>query len=113
LHGVPAVLERLEIEPMLDWLPHLSAVFEEAVGLAIRMRRLPLRHCSIVADLQKGELPALYPDAVARLLSYLGQCGLPGYIWHQGRELVDRLVLAGLPANVERDLHELLARLGL
>jgi hypothetical protein len=113
LDGVPAVLEGVEIEEMLEWLPHLSAVFEEAVGLAIRMRRLTLRHCSVVADLQKGELPALYPEAVARLLTYLGQCELPHYIWYQGRELVDRLVLAGLPANVERDLRELLARLGL
>ncbi len=113
LQGVPAVLERLEIEQMLEWLPHLSAVFEEAVGLAIRMRRLPLRHCSSVHDLQKSQLPTTYPEAVARLLIYLGQCESPGYIWHQGRELVDRLVLAGLPANVQQDLRKLLARLGL
>ena len=37
LDGVPKPLEPDEIKRMMDWLPHLTGVFPEAVDLAIQM----------------------------------------------------------------------------
>ena len=37
VQGVPAPLENDEIRQMLEWLPHLSPVFADAVELAVRM----------------------------------------------------------------------------
>ncbi|WP_299164112.1 SIR2 family protein [Accumulibacter sp.] len=113
LHGVPAALERGEVEEMLEWLPLLSAVFEDAVGLAVGMPQVKLRHCSVVPDLESGDLPTQYPAAVARLLIWLAATGSPSYLWHSGRRLTDTLLSAGLPADLEHKVRELVAELGL
>jgi hypothetical protein len=113
LHGVPAGLERGEVEEMLEWLPLLSAVFEDAVGLAVGMPQVKLRHCSVVPDLESGDLPTQYPAAVARLLIWLAATGSPSYLWHSGRKLTDTLLSAGLPPDLEHKVRELVAELGL
>ena len=43
LQGVPVALDPSETEPMLGWLPLLSADFPEAVELAIRMPVVPVK----------------------------------------------------------------------
>ncbi len=45
LQGMLDVLEASEIAYMLSWLPHLTAVFPEAVELAVQMPREPLQRC--------------------------------------------------------------------
>ncbi|MQM29630.1 MAG: hypothetical protein CRU78_03400 [Candidatus Accumulibacter phosphatis] len=113
LHGIPAALEGREIEEMLEWLPLLPPVFEEAVGLAVRMPQVPLRHCSLVPDLERCDLPTRHPVEVARLLIWLAATGSPSYLWHGGRKLTDTLLGAGLPPDLAHKIRVLVARLGL
>lgn len=113
LQGVPAALEPGEVEHMLDWLPHLTAIFPEAVNLAIRMPKTPLQHCSVIYELRKSELSQQYPEAVAQLLIHLGESESPGYMWDEGRELVDKLLQTDLSPKLEEGLNELIAKLGL
>jgi len=112
LNFVPTMLKQGEVARMLEWLPQLPAVFEEAVGLAVDMPPL-LQHCSVVRDLTEGKLPARHPAAVARLLIYLGCAQTPHSVWTRGHEIAERLLQAGLPPDLEHKIRELVARLGL
>ena len=114
LQGVPAPLDSGEVEPMLGWLPDLTAVFPEAVALAIRMPHVPLQHGDVIYELSKSDsLVRKHPREVAQLLIYLGQSDSPGYVWHKGRELIDKLLQSGLPQELEQGLKELKAQRGL
>ena len=114
LQGVPAPLDSGEVEPMLGWLPDLTAVFPEAVALAIRMPQVPLQHGDVIYELSKSDsLVRKHPREVAHLLIYLGQSDSPGYVWHKGRELIDKLLQSGLPQELEQGLKELKAQRGL
>ena len=116
LQGVPAPLEPGEVETMLGWLPALTAVFPEAVALAIRMPRVPLQYgYGLIDKLGKGDsLVGKHPEEVSKLLIYLGQSDSPGYIWGDGGgALIEKLVQSGLPKDLEQGLKELKARKGL
>jgi len=113
LQGVPAVLERVEVEHMLDWLPYLGPVFAEAVDLAIRMPKIELHRSSLISRLKRGELARRCPEAVARLLIFLAETGSPPYIWYGAREIIDELLQLGLSSELEDGLNELIAKLGL
>jgi hypothetical protein len=104
LQGVPATLEAGEIERMLQWLPHLTAVFPEAVALAIRMPPASLQDSGVIYELREGELPRRYPDAVAQLLIHLGKSGSSGYIWHGAQEVIDAVNRAGVNPGLRQEL---------
>ena len=116
LQGVPAPLELGEVETMLGWLPALTAVFPEAVALAIRMPRVPLRYgYGLIDKLGKGNsLAEKHPEEVSELLIYLGHSDSPESFWGvEGRALMEMLIQADLPKNLEQGLKELKARKGL
>ena len=116
LDGVPAPLEPSEVETMLGWLPALTAVFPEAIALAIRMPWVPLQYGYGLFDkLGKGDsLVGKHPEEVSKLLIYLGQSDSPGYIWGDGGgALIEKLLQSGLPKDLEQGLKELKARQGL
>ena len=113
LQGVPDALEPVEIERMLDWLPHLQAVFPEAVDLAIRMPHTPLQRCSVIYHLSKSNLLELYPESVGKLLIFIGACDSPRYNWHKARDTIEKLIQIGVSSVLEKSLKELLAKLGL
>ena len=111
LQGVPGgEFEPDEVAHMLDWLPHLTAVFPEAVKLAVRMPRIPLRHCWIIADLSdinKSDLWRKYPKQVAELLIYLWGWNFSRYDWHSAQKLIDQLLLLDLSPEHEQGLREI------
>ena len=114
VQGVPAPLEPGEVETMLGWLPALTAVFPEAVALAIRMPQVPLQHGDVIYELSNSDsLVRKHPQEVAKLLIYLGQCDSPGYVWYKGTELVEKLIQSGLPKKLEQGLKELKVKKGL
>ena len=115
LQGVPAPLEPSEVEPMLGWLPDLTAVFSEAVALTTQIPQVPLQHGhDVIYRLSKSDsIVQKHPREVAQLLTYLGQSDLPGHGWYKGRELIDKLLQSGLPQHLEKGLTELKAQLGL
>ena len=114
LQGVPtgAVLEAGEVEHMLGWLRHLIAVFPEAVDLAIGMPKTPLQNCYVIHELNEGDLWKKYPEAVAKLLIYLWDCGLSAYTWLPDPKLIDNLLQSVSP-ELKQKLEELKVQLQL
>ena len=111
LEGVPKPLESDEIKGMLKWLPHLTGVFSEAVDLAIQMPKIQWNAGEMLYGLEKGDLPNTHPEAVARLMIYLGQSDLLRYNLSQGRELIAKLLQSPLPPDLKTKLQELDAKL--
>ena len=116
LQGVPAPLEPSEVETMLGWLPALTAVFPDAVALAVRMRPVPLKHgYGLIDEFGKSDsLLGMHPRELAQLLIYLGRSDSPGYVWgDRGRQLMDRLLQSDLSNEMEQGLKELKVEKGL
>ena len=116
LQGVPAPLEPGEVETMLGWLTALTAVFPDAVALAVRMPQVPLQHgYGLIDGLSKSDsLVQKNPREVGKLLIYLGQSDSPGLVWgNGGRKLIDKLLQSGIPKKLVQELKELKVRRGL
>ena len=111
LQGVPAVLESGEIGNMLNWLPHLTAVFPEAVDLAVQMQMpqdISLRNSRVIYEINKSDLWQRYPDEVAKLVIYLSKCNLRNSIWFLGRqELIDKLLKQDISSEQKQKVQEI------
>ena len=115
LHGVPTRLEPGEVERMLSWLPKLTAVFPEAVALAIRMleevptAQLEHGHGAIFGLSENDSLVQNHPEEIAQLLNCLGRFdSLPS--WYGGRKLIGRLLQSDLSPEFKQGLEELKAK---
>ena len=110
LQGVPAALETSEIARMLNWLPHLTSVFPDAVDLAVQMPQRSLQNCWVIEELSRSNESDLWqghPEAVAKLLIYLWECDLPGHSWYSVRELIDQLILLDISPERRQELQEI------
>ena len=110
LQGVPAALEASEIARMLNWLPHLTSVFPDAVDLAVQMPQRSLQNCWVIEELSRSNESDLWqghPEAVAKLLIYLWECDLPGHSWYSVRELIDQLILLDISPERRQELQEI------
>ena len=105
--GVPAVLESGEIAHMLNWLPHLTPVFPEAVDLAVRMPEGVLQGCRVIEELNRSNLWRRHPESVVKLLIYLRECNLPRYSWDSARDLIDLLILLDISPERRQELQEI------
>ena len=107
--GVPSPLEPSEISRMLDWLLDLDKLFPEAVDLAIKMQPPEsLEQNFIISNINKSDLWESYPEPVAKLLVYLGDCGLPDYEWYEGKELIAKLLKLNIAQELKAKLEDLL-----
>ena len=120
LKGVPAPLESDEVARMLGWLPDLTVVFPEAVSLTIRMLGLlpteeQIFGYGLINRLSKSDsLVQRHSQEVARLLIRLGEFNSsPPPLWYGGVELIDQLLKSDLSLELEQELEELKAKLGL
>ena len=115
LNGVPAgEFESGEVANMLDWLPHLTAVFTEAVDLAVRMPQIPSRNCWIMvvlSKIDKNDLWQRFPEAVAKLLLYLWGCNFSRYDWRSARDLIDNLLSSNISSKLKEELEEIKVQL--
>ena len=113
LVGKPKSLRPEEIGRMIEWLPHLTEVFPEAVELAVQMPSGSLDHCRIVHELNESNLWKRYPKDVSELLVYLEESKLQGYIfWDELPELVGKLRQQDISEKHKEGLKELLVKLG-
>ena len=113
LQGVPAPLDDTEVEAMLDWTTLLSAVYPQAVDLAVQMRSVPLQRGTIIYRIEKAELVNEYPEAVAKLLIHLGEADQKPWVWHGAKEICDELLQSHLDSETEVRLRETVAKIGL
>ena len=110
LQGMLGVLEASEIAYMLSWLPHLTAVFPEAVELAVQMPPEPLQKCRVILTLSKSDLWQKHPASVAELLMYLWECDLPEYSY-LAQDLIDNLLSSDISEQLKEELEEIKVQL--
>ena len=112
LQNVPAgaVLEAGEIKYMLGWLPHLTAVFPEAVNLAIQMPSIPLQNYHVIHELETGDLRQSHPEEVAKLLVHWGKCDLQEDVWFSGAKLINK-ILPNISPKLKQQLEALKVQL--
>jgi hypothetical protein len=113
VQGVPSTLDAVEIEAMLNWLPLLKGVFAEAVGIAMRMPKVPLQHGRVIHGLKENEIVKLYPESVAKLLLYLEATSPSGFFWFGSRDIIKQIVDCGLPPDLETKIKELEAKISI
>ena len=113
LQGVPAPLDDTEGETMLDWTTLLSAVYPQAVDLAVQMGDIPLQRGTIIYRIGKTELVNQHPEAVAKFLIHLGEADHKPWIWHGAKEICDELFQLDLDSETEMRLREMAAKIGL
>jgi len=113
LQGVPAPLDDTEVVTMLDWTTLLSAVYPQAVDVAVQMRAVPLQRGTIIYGIGQTELVNQYPEAVAKFLIHLGEADQKPWIWHGAKEICDELLQSHLDGEIEVRLRETVAKIGL
>ena len=113
LQGIPTSLREGEVTAMLGWLPNFSNLFPKAVHYAVQMPTAPFEGNSVVREVGNGELWRKHPRATAALLIYLAEAESPVWAWHGGRELIEKLLTLDLPEDLNMELKEIPARLGL
>ena len=111
LLGVPCPLDDEEVAQMLEWVMHLPGVFSEAVSLALRMRKVPLKRSMILYRIGESGLIDEHPDDLARFLVHLGQHDTQS-LWYRTRDMVEKLLAKELPPDIDTGLRELLAKNG-
>ena len=111
--GAPVPLEPVEVQGMLDWLPHLPAVFPEAVALAVCMPKAKLEYPHmLVYALKDSPLVEQYPNAIAQLIIFVLSCDAPTSTWYGLQELAGRLAQLPVQAALRQTLIERLAEHG-
>ena len=113
LQGVPAPLDDTEVEAMLDWTTLLSAVYPQAVDVAVQMRAVPLQRGTIIYRIGKTELVNQFPEAVAKFLIHLGEADQKPWIWHGAKEICDELFQSNLNSETEVRIRETVVKIGL
>lgn len=114
LQGVPGPLVPGEVGAILSWLHHFKSLFPDVVELAVKMPPQQLDHSFTLYRINEGTLWETYPESVADLVAFLDRCTLAPYVWHfEGKELIDKLLEAGLTDDSKRSLLEISARRGL
>ncbi len=111
--GVPVPLSEEEKQAMVSWAVPLKPVFPAVVDRICALDAPELGHTRFYSDLYEGQLAALHPAPLARLLKHLATAARePFYHCHELQRLVQQL--AGClppPAEMLTICHEL-ARLG-
>ena len=113
LIGVPTPLDAGEIETMIEWTTNLTAVYPEAVELAVRMPTVPMVRGVLIHQLAESNIPARFPEAVGKLLIRLGETDNPSYMWHGAKSIIDQLLQTSLEEVTRRGLKEIIAKFAL
>ena len=89
-------------------------MFPDAVELAVKMPPQQLDHSFTLYRINEGTLWETYSESVAALVAFLDKCTLAPYVWHlEGKELIDKLLEAGLTDDSKHSLLEISVRRGL
>lgn len=114
LVGVPEPLDEAEVEIMLGWMPHLTAVFDEATDLAIQMPKLPVKHALLFHELDERELATKFPESTAKLVLHFSELPMPSYLLHRIDKVTNALFQSErLPESTRKKLAEMLTKKGI
>lgn len=113
LQGIPAVLDEVETNEMLEWTTQLTAVYGEAVNIAVQMPPTPFKHLSIGYDLKNSDLPERFPYAVAKLLIYIMESGADPQVFYGFKEIIQRIPQEGIDPGFWNKVQGLSEGLGL
>jgi hypothetical protein len=113
LQGLPKPINDAEVLPMVEWAPHLGAMFPEAVELAIKMPIPEFEHSSIIHVIQTNDLASRYPLATVKLLVHLLQTQCPAYIWFGIDKIKAKIDSMEIHPDLLRKFHQSLAAKGL
>ena len=112
LTGIPAPLDAEEIEAMIEWTTNLKAVYPKAVELATRMQSVPTPRAMLIHQLSESDIPAKFPESVARLLIHISKAG-HSFMWYGARPIVDQLLDSPLDGDTKSGLQEILVKFNL
>ena len=110
LQGVPLPLTDNENVLMTEWPMLLHGLFPEAVELAVRTPPVPDRGWAALRNINDSGLLERYPCSLARLLVHIGQTDDQPWIGFGIKNTVKRLLKTELPAELKRELRELVVR---
>ena len=113
LIGAPAPLGGKEIEAMIEWTTSLTAVYPEAVELAIQMPTVPMERSILISQLNDSDIPAKHAESVARLLIHISKAGPSYSTWYRARPLVEELLQRPLDEDTKTGLQEILVKFNL
>ncbi len=113
LDGIPAPLDHKEIEMMLEWTNSLTAVYPEAVGLALNMLVVPMPPDHLLFGLTDSDIPSRYPCSLAKLLIRLGEADAEKFMWHGAKPIIDQLLQTPLDEETKTELKGIIAKFGL
>ena len=113
LIGILTPLNAEEIETMIEWTVSLTAVYPEAVELAVKMPTVPMRRGMLIHQLNESDITARYPESVAKLLIRLGEADNPYHRWHGAKSIIDQLLQTSLEEETKAGLKEIIAKFAL
>lgn len=109
LQSVPLPLNRVEVENMLEWLPHLGELFPQGVSLAISAPLSKIEHARFLYKFQESDLVTRFPTDIAKLLIYL----CPRVQGYHGTYICNiAKILPALDSKLQLTLNESMARAG-
>ena len=109
MEGVPYALTPKEIAKMLQWPAQLTAVFPEAVALAVRMGKPSSEHGNLLYSLRKSNLVERFPNELSCYLIHLDKIGLQEH-WRGAQDLFKSLLESCISDEIKRNLRELMAK---
>ena len=112
LEGVPYALTPKEIAHMLHWPAQLTAVFPEAVALAMRMGETTSEFGNLLYSLGKSNLSERFPSEIARFLLHLDNIGVQDH-WWGAKDLLKDLLESSISDDIKHNLRELMAKQGI
>ena len=113
LIGIPTSLDAEEIETMMGWTTSLTALYPEAVELAVNMPTVPMERGMLFDRLADSDIPGRFPESVAKLLIRLGEAEDPYYMWHGAKSIIDQLLQTSSEEETKRGLEEIIVKFAL
>ena len=98
---------------MFGWTTSLTAVYPDAVELAMKMPIKLSRPGWVIRWLTNTEIPDRYPASLAKLLIRLGEGDYLPYMWHGAKPIIDQLLQTALDCETKKGLKEIIAKFGL
>lgn len=111
IKNIPVSLEEYENSEMLKWICELGELYSEAVEIIISGPQVSNAESHFWYKLKRGEWVRWYPDATAKLITFLLDSNVDlGYFHKEVREMVETISCTDI--NNQNALSEALLRRG-